>query len=145
MLLPSEISDRRKLAYEFKQFDDYNLERIVYNSITDSELVEQIYNFFVSGSTLTYPAKSYFVAIVYAHCMHACFGMNVVDALTCTDLVIEDDFFVPYNTKSKPIYDAVLNKLEVCLCPVTWMQSTKKTVDYFKEEFLIREDELVKL
>ena len=67
--LTKEIQEKRKLAYLFKEFDDINLARVVLNSVKDDEIADQVIDFFVEGSALVYPPKSYFVAIVYAACM----------------------------------------------------------------------------
>ena len=140
MLLPEDIRDRRELAYSYKEFDDVNLPRTVLNYATDDEVADQVIEFFVSGSDLIYPCKSYFVAIVYADCILRYFKGrydDITEPLKCEDLVIDDDFFVPYNEKSCKIYNKILQWLETERKPLDEYFSTEKTIKYFKEEFLV--------
>ena len=144
--LPKEIQEKRKLAYLFKEFDDVNLARIVLNSATDDEIADQVIDFFVEGSALVYPSKSYFVAIVYAECMCKYFPeyfKDIVEPLRCYDLLDKDDFFRPYSDKTCNIYNKILQFLERERVEILQYSSTVKTHNYFSEEFLITEDELV--
>ena len=144
--LPKEIQEKRKLSYLFKEFDDTNLARIVLNFATDDEIADSVIEFFVEGSALVYPPKSYFVAIVYAACMLKYFPehfKDIVEPLKCVDLLDKDDFFRPYFSKTAPIYNKILQWLERERIEILDYASTMKTHSYFKEEFLITEDELV--
>lgn len=144
--LPKEIIKKRDLAYLFKEFDDINLARVVLNSVKDDEIADQVIDFFVEGSALVYPSKSYFVAIVYAACMLKYFPehfKDIVEPLKCVDLLDNDDFFRPYISRTVPIYNKVLQWLERERIEILDYASTMKTHNYFKEEFLITEDELV--
>ena len=144
--LPKEIQEKRKLSYLFKEFDDTNLARIVLNFATDDEIADSVIGFFIEGSALVYPPKSYFVAIVYAACMLKYFPehfKDIVEPLKCVDLLDKDDFFRPYISRTAPIYNKVLQWLERERIEILDYASTIKTHNYFKEEFLITEDELV--
>ena len=144
--LPKEIQEKRKLSYLFKEFDDTNLARIVLNFATDDEIADSVIGFFIEGSALVYPPKSYFVAIVYAACMLKYFPehfKDIIEPLKCVDLLDNDDFFSPYMSKTAPIYNKVLQWLERERIEILDYASTIKTHNYFKEEFLITEDELV--
>ena len=144
--LPKEIQEKRKLSYLFKEFDDTNLARIVLNFATDDEIADSVIGFFIEGSALVYPPKSYFVAIVYAECMLKYFPehfKDIVEPLKCVDLLDNDDFFRPYVSRTAPIYNKVLQWLERERVEILDYASTMKTHNYFKEEFLITEDELV--
>ena len=144
--LPKEIQEKRKLSYLFKEFDDTNLARIVLNFATDDEIADRVIGFFVEGSALVYPPKSYFVAIVYAACMLKYFPehfKDIVEPLKCVDLLDNDDFFSPYMSKTAPIYNKVLQWLERERIEILDYASTEKTHNYFREEFLITEGELV--
>ena len=143
--LPKEIQEKRKLAYLFKVFDDTNLARVVLNSATDDEIADHVIEFFVEGSALVYPPKSYFVAIVYAACMLKYFPehfKDIVEPLRCVDLLDNDDFFRPYFSKTAPIYNKILQWLERERVEILDYESTVKTHNYFREEFLITEDEI---
>ena len=99
--LPKEIQEKRKLSYLFKEFDDTNLARIVLNFATDDEIADSVIGFFIEGSALVYPPKSYFVAIVYAACMLKYFPeyfKDILEPLKCVDLLDKDDFFRPYSS-----------------------------------------------
>ena len=144
--LPKEIQEKRKLSYLFKEFDDTNLARIVLNFATDDEIADSVIGFFIEGSALVYPPKSYFVAIVYAVCMLKYFPehfKDIVEPLKCVDLLDKDDFFRPYVSRTAPIYNKVLQWLERERIEILDYASTEKTHNYFREEFLITEGELV--
>lgn len=125
--------DRRKLAYLFKQFDDINLEH-EYIDLKGDRLTDLVIEFFVGGSQLIFPAKSYFVAIVYAACLEKYFNIPFYEALSQEDLLIDDKYFVPYNS-DKLTYHRILDKIG----DVWDYESIIPTVNYFREEFLIDE------
>lgn len=144
--LPKEVREKRELAYLFKEFDDVGLARVVLNSAKDDEIADHVIEFFVEGSALVYPSKSYFVAIVYAACMCKYFPehfKDIVEPLKCYDLLDKDDYFRPYTDKTCNIYNKVLQFLERERVEVLDYESTVKTHNYFREEFLIRDDEVV--
>ena len=127
--------ERRILSYAMHEFDDVNLpyeER--YGS--DESVIETVVDFFKTESTLIYPAKSYFVAIVYAKMLEKHFGIDFLKALDEGDLLTDDDWFKPYH-ESKEIYDTILDRLPGNILD---MPSTEKTKAYFREEFLIGTD-----
>ena len=119
---------KRKLSYLMNDWDDRNLSF----SINNNNVADQVINFFETQSVLIYPAKSYFVAIVYAKCMEKYFGLNFYDGLSDKDLLFDDKFFTPY-LNDKQTYNKILNEIKN---PLEY-NSTKKTVEYFKKEFLI--------
>ena len=127
--------ERRILSYAMHEFDDVNLpyeER--YDS--DESVIETVVDFFKTESTLIYPAKSYFVAIVYAKMLEKHFGIDFLKALDEGDLLPDDDWFKPYH-EGKEIYDTILDRLPGNILD---MPSTEKTKAYFREEFLIGTD-----
>lgn len=122
--------DIRKLAYLIHEFNDIDLP---YRCIecTDDELVEMIIHFFKTESLLIYPAKSYFVAIVYAHCLEKYFNENFYTSLDDEELLIDDICFIPYS-KHKNVYDRVLSEIG----RIDSYSSIQKTIEYFKQEML---------
>jgi hypothetical protein len=126
-----ELKNRRKLSYLMNIWDDVNLpHKINYDNIS-----EQVINFFNTESQLIYPAKSYFVAIVYAKCIEKWFNIPFYDSLNDIELLPDDKWFVPYY-KDKKTYDEI-----ICNINEIWEYSSiNKTVDYFKKEFLINGD-----
>lgn len=126
-----DYKERRKLSYLINVFDDINLDYI-YIKQSDEDLIKLIIKFFNTESLLVYPAKSYFVAIVYAKCIEKYFHIDFYDALSDKELLVDDKFFKPYN-ESKDIYDAVLESIG----DIYQYDSIDKTVKYFKQEYLI--------
>lgn len=127
--------ERRKLSYLINEFDDY---RLPYKELelSDEELVAMIVQFFYEGSELVYPAKSYFVAIVYAKLLERYFSVPFYEALDTDDLLIEDKFFKPYQ-QAEQIYNNVLSKIPKDFLTLS---TCGKTISYFKQEFLIGKD-----
>ena len=123
---------RRKLSYLINDFNDTGLDYTVKKYSSDEELVNEIVDFFISGSRLIYPAKSYFVAIVYAKLLECYFNENFYDCLDDEGLLPDDYFFVPYN-RNRNVYNAVLSRIDD---PLEY-KAAEKTKEYFYQEFLI--------
>lgn len=127
--------ERRKLSYLMHEFKDVDLPHKVV-SISKDKLVDIVVSFFETESLLIYPAKSYFVAIVYAKLLEKYFIVPFLEALNFNDLLPDDKWYVPY-LKDKYVYDNILNKIPKDFLS---LPSTRKTTEYFKEEFLIGTD-----
>ena len=123
---------RRKLSYLINDFNDTGLYYTVKKYGSDEELVNEIVDFFISGSKLIYPAKSYFVAIVYAKLLEEHFNENFYDCLSDKELLPDDYFFVPYN-RNRNVYNAVLSRIGN---PLEY-KAAEKTKEYFYQEFLL--------
>ena len=123
---------RRKLSYLINDFNDTGLDYTVKKYSSDEELVNEIVDFFISGSKLIYPAKSYFVAIVYAKLLEEHFNENFYDCLNYKELLPDDYFFVPYN-RNRNVYNAVLSRIGN---PLEY-KAAEKTKEYFYQEFLL--------
>ena len=123
---------RRKLSYLINDFNDTGLYYTVKKYGSDEELVNEIVDFFISGSKLIYPAKSYFVAIVYAKLLEEHFDENFYDCLSDKELLPDDYFFVPYN-RNRNVYNTVLSKIGD---PLEY-KAAEKTKEYFYQEFLL--------
>ena len=128
-----DYKERRKLSYLINAFDDIDLDYI-YIKQSKEDLVKLIIKFFNTESLLIYPAKSYFVAIVYAKCIEKYFHINFYDALNDNELLPDDKYFKTYD-ESKDIYDKVLESIG----DIYQYGSIDKTVKYFKQEYLIDE------
>jgi hypothetical protein len=110
------------------EWDDVSLDhKVNYNDIED-----QIVEFFITESQLIYPAKSYFVAIVYAKCLEKYFKIPFYEALDYEDLLYDDKYFEKYSD-SKHIYDNVIKRIG----DIWQYKSICKTVNYFMKEFLL--------
>lgn len=123
-----DIKEKRELAYLMNKWDDVNLPF----SVNEENIPEQVINFFKTQSELIYPAKSYFVAIVYAKCLEKYFGVPFFEALDDKELLFDDKWFKTYN-ESKEIYDKIIENIG----NIWYYNSINKTVDYFKKEFLV--------
>ena len=128
-----DYKERRKLSYLINAFDDIGLDYI-YIKQSKEDLIKLIIKFFNTESLLIYPAKSYFVAIVYAKCIEKYFHINFYDALNDEELLPDDKYFKTYD-ESKDIYDKVLESID----NIYKYDSIDKTVKYFKQEYLINE------
>lgn len=124
-----ELKKRRKLSYLMNIWDDINLPY----TINLNNIDKQVIDFFENGSELIYPAKSFFVAIIYAKCLEKYFNINFYDSLNDKELLPDDIFFQIYN-ENKIIYDNILNNIS----NIWEYKSIDKTVDYFKKEFLLK-------
>lgn len=127
--------ERRRLSYLMHdKFDDSDLPYIVLD-MTDQEIEDMVLGFFATESKLIYPAKSYFVAFIYAKLLTIHFDISFLEALDTDDLLIDDPAFTPYR-KKKELYDNIAKKL-----PSRYWElpSAAATTKYFKEEFLIEE------
>ena len=123
-----ELKYRRSMAYLLNDWDDINLPY----EFNDSNILQQVINFFNNGSYLIYPAKSYFVAIIYAKCLEKYFHQNFYEMLNDKDLLPDDKFFITYQN-DKDLYDKILENIG----EIWKYDSINKTVDYFKKEFLV--------
>lgn len=128
-----DYKERRKLSYLINAFDDIGLD-YMYIKQSKEDLIKLIIKFFNTESLLIYPAKSYFVAIVYAKCIEKYFHINFYDALNDKELLPDDKYFKTY-AESKDIYDKVLESIG----DIYQYDSIDKTIKYFKQEYLINE------
>lgn len=127
-----KIKNRRNLSYLMNDFDDY-IPNCSHQSFSKTKLIEQIIEFFKTESKLIYPAKSYFVAIIYAKCMEKYFKQDFYSCLNDVELLPDDESFIPYQYSSC-IYDKVLRDVG----DIWQYSSIYKTVEYFKQEFLVK-------
>ena len=126
--------NRRKLSYLMHEFDDTNLP-YEYVMCNNQELVDMVIKFFKTESQIIYPAKSYFVAIVYAYYISKYFKEDFYSVLNNEDLLPDDMFFVPYKV-TPTVYDNILYEIG----DIEQYESIKKTLQYFKQEFLIGDE-----
>jgi len=124
------LKEKRKLSYLINEWDDVNLPYTFdYNNIS-----KQVIDFFINGSELLFPAKSYFVAIIYAKCLEKYFNESFYDSLNDIELLPDDKYFIPYG-EDKETYDNIL----ITINNIWNYDSVTKTVNYFKKEFLIND------
>lgn len=126
--MKEELKAKRKLSYLLNIWDDVNLPYIFNNDNVE----DQVVNFFLTESELIYPAKSYFVAIIYAKCLEKYFGGSFFEYLNDPELLPDDTYFKIYS-QDKSTYDNIINRIG----DIWQYPSICKTVNYFKKEFLI--------
>ena len=126
--MKEELRAKRKLSYLLNIWDDVNLPYIFNNDNVEDQVVD----FFLTESELIYPAKSYFVAIVYAKCLEKYFGGNFFEYLNDSELLPDDTYFKVYS-QDKSTYDNIIDRIG----DIWQYPSICKTVNYFKKEFLI--------
>lgn len=126
--MKEELKAKRKLSYLLNIWDDVNLPYIFNNDNVEDQVVD----FFITESKLIYPAKSYFVAIVYAKCLEKYFGGSFFEYLNDPELLPDDTYFKTYS-QNKSTYDNIINRIG----NIWQYPSICKTVNYFKKEFLI--------
>lgn len=126
--MKEELKAKRKLSYLLNIWDDVNLPYIFNNDNVEDQVVD----FFLTESELIYPAKSYFVAIVYAKCLEKYFGGSFFEYLNDPELLPDDTYFKIYS-QNKSTYDNIINRIG----DIWQYPSICKTVNYFKKEFLI--------
>lgn len=152
------LKQSRAQAYLFKEFSDVNLQHD-YIPLIGDELVDQVVSFFVGGSQLVYPAKSYFVAITYASFISFWSQYHsFYDVLSFKDLLPDDKYFTPYgvNSSTNQVYQKIASELINVLheehyatgnlCNPygefwRYFKSTEATLDYFFEEFLFEDED----
>lgn len=124
------LLEKRQLSYLLHEWDDINLPYTVnYRNVPN-----QVIKFFKTESKLVYPAKTIFVAIIYAKCLEEFFKVPFYEALDDDDLLPDDKYFKDYKySKYKKEYDKILLKIG----NIWQYDSILKTIDYFKKEFLI--------
>jgi hypothetical protein len=109
---------------------------------TDIPIVPEVVRYFTTemGGTLVYPAKSYAVALVYAHLLSKYFSEQMLTALSDPLLLYGNDrFFVPLD-RDRAVYEETIRTLSI---DETWdveaspFSQVQATVAYFKREFLL--------
>lgn len=135
--------ERRKFSYLMHDFDDWRLPEGE-GEKTAGGIIKQTLDFFAHGSLLLYPAKSYFVAIIYGWLLHKHFGEPFPEVLTQPDLLVDDIYFQHDDGGlSHEIYASIIIALEETygsMENVMKLSSVQKTIAYFEEEFLIGTD-----
>ncbi len=127
--MQQQLKKRRQIAYKLNKWDDVNLPFFIVNN----DIPQQVIKFFKTQSELVYPAKSYFVAIVYAKCLEKYFAQDFYNSLDDPELLVDDKYFKPYS-EALETYNNILDGIGTNILEYP---STEKTVNYFKKEFLV--------
>lgn len=135
--MDKQLRCRRELSYLFNSWNDDGPNIREYPEADEDTIVVAVIHFFHTKSRCIQPFKAYFSAIVYAKCMERYFGINFWEALSDPELMFDDTWFTPYNQEPE-IYEQIVDKIGD-----VWQygDSIRETVNYFKKEFLVDEDD----
>ena len=140
-MLPDFLQERRKKSREFfKHYTDENVKITILKNQTEQELIEQVLSFFEKESSCIYPAKYIFCNIVYSYYLNKYFNLDFKECLSDTDVLKNSPIEYLY-TAHKNVYDSILSKIG----NIEQYTSIKKTRLYFKQEFLIFDEDLTEI
>lgn len=140
-MLPNYLQERRKKSREFfKQYTDENVKIEIVKDQTEQELIMQVLLFFETESQCIYPAKYIFCNIVYSYYLNKYFGLDFKECLADEDILKNSPIEYAYKDHMH-VYDAILAKLN----DIENYVSIKKTRLYFKQEFLIFDEDLTEI
>jgi len=102
---------------------------------SDEDLIEYIiWHFTTPLKTLLYPAKSYYVAIIYSHLIECLYNVPFFTSLDDKNLLCGNDGFFKIYSESKHIYDKVLDRIANFELNLEF-EHIRETFNYFCEEF----------
>jgi hypothetical protein len=137
MLIPEHIL--RQHMYHVQHPNSIVNEDIKYKKETNAKLQYTIIDFFFNpGHEVTYPAKSYADAIVYAHLIDKYFDIPFDTSLRDPDLLYDDPYYLPYD-KNPKVYDVALKFIKLN-SPKELQYNLPQvitTVENFEKEFYI--------
>jgi hypothetical protein len=95
----------------------------------------------LQNENLYYPGKSYAIAVIYAQLLAKHFKEDIVDLLNDPDLLFGNDPYFKTYCEAKEIYDRILKEFPPLNLDETshFSQDMNKTLNYFKQEFMIGE------
>ena len=129
---------RREVANKLYKYNDNNLQYQIYDQQTDEKLTQQVIDFFNNGSELVYPAKYIFCNIVYSYFLAKYFELDFYTQLNDRCTLSDSPMYYVYDD-NRLVYDKVLS---VVLPNLEQYESISKTRKYFKQEFLIFDEDL---
>lgn len=116
---------------------------IRYVHMVDDELVCDVVDYLTNEcSDLTYPTKSFAVAIVYSTMIELYFGVPKLEALRDAQLLFNNDpCYTPYDD-CRDLYDRIFHELSFDNIDVitSMLPQLVSTRSYFKSEFMIGSD-----
>lgn len=142
MMITSDHKIRREMFHALEQVDDFihMLPHQVKVNQTDTQLIESTILYFTTTMTvLSFPSKTYAVAIIYSMLLQQHFSVPFFESLNDADLFVGTDrFFVKYQLNTN-VYDAVLEELKlrnINPLELTFSQ-VQSTIEYFNEEYYL--------
>lgn len=138
-MVPEHILRQQLYHHLNPQIDDMRL-NVEYVEESDTNLRHRIIDYFFNKNhKISYPSKSYAVAIIYSHLLELCFDVPFKDSIRDPELLFNNDpYYQPYDNKSE-IYDIVLRHIKLEAFPGLQyhLPQVNATVNYFNEEFFI--------
>ncbi len=96
---------------------------------------------FVQSETLSYPGKSFAVAVIYAQLIAAHFKEEIRELLNDPELLFGNDPYFQIYQEAPQIYDRILEKFPKILASENvWSDDMRLTLQYFQSEFLLEEN-----
>lgn len=136
-----QINQRLFNRFRSDAVDDL-IERIPH-VVEDTDVSRIVEYFTTDGINLSFPAKSYAVAIIYAILIEHYFGDSVIDTLDDPHLFVgTDKHFVRYSD-DRDTYDqalALLGDITAVSLIQSPIHNVQKTISYFNQEVLLNED-----
>ena len=119
---------------------DMNL-GVPYKSMNDRQLAFHVIDYFLnSDHEICYPAKSYAVALIYAHLLEKHFIIPFDTSLRDPELLFHNDpFFVPYTDESY-VYNKAISHLQLYDGLQYNLPQVAATVEYFDQEFFLTQN-----
>lgn len=120
----------------YHKHTDENLPYTIEN-LSDEAMTAQVLHFFFTESQLVYPAKFIFCNIVYAYYMQEYFQLDFRRCLNDREVLTESPVECYYDERPQ-VYEAVIPLVYPVLPE---LPSVVKTRHYFKQEFLIHDED----
>ena len=135
-----DYKQRRQLAYKLYNnlFVDLGNQYQIIDEQTDQQLTDQVLDFFNNGSKLIYPAKFIFCNIVYSYYLNKYFKLDFYQCLD-DQTILDDSPCVCLYSQRRNVYDNVLKQV---LPKIETFDSIIKTRKFFKQEYLINDEDL---
>ena len=136
-MLRRDLQLRRQKSNQFYQHYSDEVITVDYQTLNNQELIKQVLDFFFTESQCIYPAKYIFCNIIYAYYLQKYFNLEFYQSLDDKDTLIDSPIYCLYSDK-KCVYDQVI---KVVYNQIDLLSSCKKTRLYFKQEFLIFDED----
>lgn len=115
--------------------DDINTKKCIIREDRSQLSNHIIFYFNQESDILSYPSKSYAVAIIYAKLLEQYFNEDFYEVLNDPDLLYGNDkYFVPYS-QDKDIYDEAISNIDLSFKDAP--SQVNITIDFFEKEFFI--------
>lgn len=136
-MLRRDLQLRRQKSNQFYQHYCDEVITVDYQTLNNQELIKQVLDFFFIECLCIYPAKYIFCNIVYSYYLQKYFGLDFYQQLNDKDTLTNSPYYCLYSDR-KDVYDQVIEKVYT---QIEQLPSCRKTRLYFKQEFLIFDED----